>query len=1262
MPVVGRPLEATVNNIEGPASALPLRDRPVVDSGATRHLVPHKDIRFPLAHYRHASGFIRGAGNHELAIKGLGWYNPFRGATASVVGLGPAIFSVPQDSQEHHYWSIFGPHGYVACSKPPLVQGRIVRTGTLSQNTYFLDPKPQALEAIIPTAKGTVAHQQGSPESPSTEPQNDDDAEPTLHQSKLRRRRPAWQIEADRTDCSHAAVAVNHDREPVAVDPDCESIVLAAHHSESTFHYWHSVFAHLGRRLLNAMISHKAVQGLPHTTFATPEYTCVGCALGNLRAAPVARKSINRPAADQLPTPQHGPLVWCSLDYFEVSRRIRSLHGNRYCLGIRCHGTQMIWVVFFKKKTQFLTKALPWFLDQVANDGVAVIQNIKSDPDPSYWTPAARQLLKDYSPTLRIVPTPPGRPDYNGMAESTVSLLAGRTRATMAAAPWMPNFMWESATEFTANRACISATARRVDRVPLNRYMPGLIIDVSLLKPWGTPCYYATTPQERSTDEMPRLAHRSRFGYITGEYDFGRAGYKVYDPKRKKEYHRVDVRLDATDAGRKPTPIQLVRAMKKRLATPPIPLSGDIDTPLPSDTFIPDADLRPPIDELPNLTDPAYPTTPPTDASWLPPPLPLPPRPLPFGGPTQDKRAEASEPRGKKKTPLAVSKVAGSRRAKKRHKPVRIGMPRRRRHRRPITAEVLSTMSDSDIMESLDELEELQRILRQKRRQAKGKNSSDAQLIDDMMEQVYLSAVQLVDALPPTPSTMDEAMAGPNVREWTAAKVKEKIGLESQGTWADAPDHKGRAVKSRWAFRVSREPDGSIKFRARLVAKGFSERKGIDYFETFAPTVSTKALFALLHIAASRDWEIRSIDVGNAYLEAELDTEIYMDLPPEGDEPPRRVRLLKSIYGLKQAGELWNRLLNKHLSEMGFTRCFSDSCVYVRIRDGVRTYVATYVDDILTFSSSSAELLEFEAELGKRVKKLSLKGDAIGFLGMEFQRNRAAKTITITQRQFIGDAINDEGLTEATTKPTPGSSIVDLNKAERGTREPMRAVVGRIRYTVDHVHPEALFIASQLSSAAANPGDAHWKAGAYCMRYLKGAADVGITLGGPAELQPEIFVDASYIEDGDARSQLGYCVRLNGVAGMIHSRSIRDTATSLSASEAELRALKEAVQEAIWLRVFLTELGFPSTDPTPVHEDNQAVVNLIATLKSCPRTRHLNKIRHFLTQQAQRGRIKVKKIAGERNVADILTKALEKTRFLMLRAMLLGEPLRAGTT
>ena len=167
--------------------------------------------------------------------------------------------------------------------------------------------------------------------------------------------------------------------------------------------------------------------------------------------------------------------------------------------------------------------------------------------------------------------------------------------------------------------------------------------------------------------------------------------------------------------------------------------------------------------------------------------------------------------------------------------------------------------------------------------------------------------------MPPTPRNWAEAMAGEHAAEWTAALATEKEAMREHGTYKRAPNWRGRTVKSKLVYRVTREPDGTYKFKVRLVAQGFTEKLGVDYFSTFAPTIATRSLHLLLHIAATEDRELRHIDVAGAYLESYVDTELYMMLPRDytGGEPAV-VQLIKSIYGLKQSGELWNKLLDRH--------------------------------------------------------------------------------------------------------------------------------------------------------------------------------------------------------------------------------------------------------------------------------------------------------------------------------------------------------------
>lgn len=234
-------------------------------------------------------------------------------------------------------------------------------------------------------------------------------------------------------------------------------------------------------------------------------------------------------------------------------------------------------------------------------------------------------------------------------------------------------------------------------------------------------------------------------------------------------------------------------------------------------------------------------------------------------------------------------------------------------------------MTIEDKYEALNDMEELKKVLamQQKEHETSKSQLSSSRVIKDLMPQVEEPAAAAMDAFPPTPSTMYEALSGPHDRERTVARTQGKDGQEAQG----------RTVKSR-------EADGTIKYRPRLGAEGFSERSGIDFFETFAPTVSLKSLFALIHIAASNDIELRAIDIG-AYLVAELDTELHIELPKEGLLPLKVVKLLQFIYGLKQAGKLWNKLLHKHLTVMGFRRTITDPCIYVRNRNRITMYIAT---------------------------------------------------------------------------------------------------------------------------------------------------------------------------------------------------------------------------------------------------------------------------------------------------------------------------------
>jgi hypothetical protein len=510
--------------------------------------------------------------------------------------------------------------------------------------------------------------------------------------------------------------------------------------------------------------------------------------------------------------------------------------------------------------------------------------------------------------------------------------------------------------------------------------------------------------------------------------------------------------------------------------------------------------------------------------------------------------------------------------------------------------------------------------------------------------------------LPPAPSSLEEALSGDHAAEWSAAYEKEMTAIQEHGTYVPAPEWRGRTVKSKFVFRVTREKEESgyvLKFKARLVAQGFSERHGIDYFDTFAPTIATRSLHMLLHIAAKEDLEIRHIDVAGAYLESTLDTVIYMTLPKGmGGEERTVVRLIKALYGLKQSGERWYDHLSKIVMDLGFRRCHSDPCVFMKGEGPNRVYLGVYVDDILVLGNL-ADCTSFEDDLRGRVTKIKT-GEALRYTGIEIQRDRIARTVTLSQCPFIKSVVEQEGMLGANPKGSPASSLTNYATMARGTEEPIWSAVGKVRYAVDHCRPEALYIASQLSSVASAPGPEHTKVVKRLMRYFAGTSHEGITLGGPEDIVLECWVDASLVEDGDSRSQLGHCWRLNGKSGFCSSKSTRDKHVSLSSAESELRALKGALVDILWAREFLSELGYEQKRRTKIYEDNQAVIDLMGTLKVNARTKHLTKILNFTRDHVRRRDIRMVKVATADNVADIFTKALPLQVFIKHKRVLLG--------
>jgi hypothetical protein len=275
-------------------------------------------------------------------------------------------------------------------------------------------------------------------------------------------------------------------------------------------------------------------------------------------------------------------------------------------------------------------------------------------------------------------------------------------------------------------------------------------------------------------------------------------------------------------------------------------------------------------------------------------------------------------------------------------------------------------------------------------------------------------------------------------------------------------------------------------------------------------------------MAAQQDWEIHQVDVKSAYLNAEVKEEIYMRAPPgylkPGDE--RKVlRLLRSLYGLKQAGFEWSEELEKFFLDIEFTRSQVDQAVYFKRSVDEHTVITVSVDDMAVTSKYLRHITLFKDELRKRFE-ISDLGELTWLLGLKVERDRDARTVTLSQKAYVDTVLERFRLTDAKSAQTPmdvGTVLsVDQSPLTHLEHEAMKDVpyqrgVGSLMYAATSTRPDIAFAVATLSQFMRNPGHTHWEAVKHVIRYLKGTAHLGLTLG--EAILSFYCINKGYLED-----------------------------------------------------------------------------------------------------------------------------------------------------
>ncbi|GKB04884.1 retrovirus-related pol polyprotein from transposon TNT 1-94 [Tanacetum coccineum] len=466
------------------------------------------------------------------------------------------------------------------------------------------------------------------------------------------------------------------------------------------------------------------------------------------------------------------------------------------------------------------------------------------------------------------------------------------------------------------------------------------------------------------------------------------------------------------------------------------------------------------------------------------------------------------------------------------------------------------------------------------------------------------------------PKTYKEAMTSRNSAFWKEAIDDEMDSLVSNNTWelSDLPPG-SKAIGCRWVFRIKYHTDGSIQtFKARLVIQGFSQRQGVDYFDTYAPVARITSIRVLFALASLYNLPIHQMDVKTAFLNGDLDEEVYMK-QPEGFVLPghenKVCKLKKSLYGLKQAPKQWHEKFDKSILSNGFTHNSSDRCIYSKFTKDYGVILCLYVDDILIVGTNMEGINE--------TKK---------FMSSCFQMKDMNEVDTIlgikVKRHSGGYALNHNN----------GRVVAPIEYT---------SAIGCLMYGTHCTRPDIAYAVCKLSRYTSNPSHDHWKVIGRVFGYLKRTRKLALYYDRfPAVL--EGYSIACWRNWAVAIVNLQLVGFLHLVVGLFGWGYKDQTCITHSTMEAKFLALAAAGKEAEWLRNMFLDIGlWPQLMPAiSLHCDSQSTLSRAYNKVYNGKSRHISLRHAYIKELISNGIITIEYIRSCKNLADPFTKGLPK--------------------
>lgn len=497
-----------------------------------------------------------------------------------------------------------------------------------------------------------------------------------------------------------------------------------------------------------------------------------------------------------------------------------------------------------------------------------------------------------------------------------------------------------------------------------------------------------------------------------------------------------------------------------------------------------------------------------------------------------------------------------------------------------------------------------------------------------------------------TPSSYADIFGRENEECWKRAVQEELRSLNANETWEVVPRPRdAKVISGKWIFKTKLNKNGDLeRYKARLVARGFMQKQGVDFQETYAPVAKLATVRFLLAIGIQLNFYFCHMDVVTAFLYGHLEKPVFMTAPEGVDVPDGMVlKLKRSLYGLKQSPKCWNNRFHEFVVGLGFRRSEADYCLYVRIDSRGTVYLLLYVDDLMICGDNEVVLQELKEKLSSEFRMKDL-GNVEYFMGLQIEIDRSVGKVTIGQSTFAENILarfHMQSCNRVTTPIEPGTRLDRTKSLDTDVSSQYRQLIGSLMYLMLGSRPDLCFAVSYFSRFQDCANQTHWNSLKRVLRYLKGTSSYELVYTRNTDAIPiRGFVDSDWANDlDDRRSTSGYLFEVYG--NTVCWTTKKQGLVAVSTTEAEYIAAASAVAEAMWFKKLFTDVQIQLDFPIQIMEDNQGCL-FVAKNPETKRTKHVDVKYHMVREKVWNKEVELVYVASQDQTADGLTKPLPR--------------------